>query len=111
MEQEIQYGKYSVTKVGGNKTTEVSHSIVAGSFISPSKIHTEESIEIKDRSDQDEEYIRFADEEERLQKAGKLLEAEFQIKRTPASTKRGTRYAVKKFTFIDSSNDCELYFR
>ena len=35
----------------------------------------------------------------------KLLDAEFQIRRTPASLKRGTRYAVKKFTIIDNGNE------
>lgn len=101
----MQYGKKSVTEVRGNQVIEVSESIVAGASILPRKIHTEESVEVFSRADQDEEYIRFADEEERLQSQGKLLDAEFQIRRTPASLKRGTRYAVKKFTIIDNGNE------
>lgn len=104
----MQYGKKSVTEVRGNQVIEVSESIVAGASILPRKIHTEESIEVFSRADQDEEYIRFADEEERLQSQGKLLDAEFQIRRTPASLKRGTRYAVKKFTIIDNGNEYEV---
>lgn len=102
MDSKIQYGKTSVTKVIGNKTVETTKNIVAGEFVPPNKIHTEESVEVSDRADQDAEYIRFADEEERLQKAGKLVEAEFQIRRTPAATKRGKLYAIKKFTILDS---------
>lgn len=102
MENKIKYGKRSVTEVRGDTLIETTDTIVAGSFVSPRKIHTEESVEISGRVDQDEEYIKFADEEERLQNAGILVEAEFQIRRTPASIKRGTRYAIKKFTFFDS---------
>ncbi len=104
MGDNIEYGKKTITEVKGDVLTETSQSIVAGDFILPRKIHTEESIEIKDRSDQDEEYIRFADEEERLQKTGRLIEAEFQIRRTPASKSRGVRYAIKKFTVLDSGS-------
>lgn len=102
MEDKIKYGKRSVTEVKGDTLIETIDTIIAGAFISPKKIHTEESVEISSRADQDEEYIKFADEEERLQKAGILVEAEFQVRRTPASVKRGTRYAIKKFTFFDS---------
>lgn len=101
----MQYGKKSVTEIHGNQLVETSESIVAGSAILPRKIHTEESVEVFSRADQDEEYIRFADEEERLQSQGKLLDAEFQIRRTPASAKRGARYAVKKLTIIDNGNE------
>lgn len=102
MSKSIEYGKEAVTVIKGNRLTETSQSIVAGNYVFPRKIHTEESIEIHDRADQDEEYIRFADEEQKLFKAGKLVEAEFQIRRTPASNARNTRYAVKKFTVLDS---------
>jgi hypothetical protein len=102
MGENIQYGKISTTKVVGDKTIETTKNIVAGEFVPPNKIHTEESIEIFDRADQDAEYIKFADEEERLQKAGKLVEAEFQVRRTPSSVRRGARYAIKKFTILDS---------
>lgn len=98
----IEYGKRSTTEVKGDTLIETIDTIVAGSFVSPRKIHTEESVEINSRADQDEEYIKFADEEERLHKAGILIEAEFQVRRTPASVRRGTRYAIKKFTFFDS---------
>ena len=104
----IEYGKQSVTEVKGNKLVEISHSIVAGSFVAPKKVHTEESIEIRDRADQDEEYIKFADEEERLYKAGKLLDAEFQIRRTGASNNRGTRYVIKKFTILDRGSEYKI---
>lgn len=102
MGDNIQYGKISTTKVVGDKTVETTKNIVAGEFVPPNKIHTEESIEIFNRADQDSEYIKFADEEERLQKAGKLVEAEFQVRRTPSSIRRGSRYAIKKFTILDS---------
>lgn len=102
MDKDFEYGKRSVTEIKGNRLVETSQSIVAGSYVLPRKIHTEESVEIRSRADQDEEYIRFADEEEKLQKAGKLVDAEFQVRRTPASAKRGTRYAIKKFTVLDS---------
>lgn len=105
MDKEINYGKRSVTEVKGNKLVETSHSIVAGDFVYPAKVRTEESIEIRDRADQDAEYIKFADEEERIQRSGRLLEAEFQIKRTPAADKRGTRYVVKKFTILDTGSE------
>ena len=104
----IEYGKRSITEVQGNKLVEVSQSIVGGSFVAPKKVHTEESIEIRDRADQDEEYIRFADEEQRLYEAGKLVEAEFQIRRTGASTNRGTRYAIKKFTILDKGSEYKI---
>ena len=104
MKNKIEYGKMSTTEVRGGTLTETIDTIVAGNFVFPRKIHTEESVEINSRADQDEEYIKFADEEERLQKAGILVEAEFQIRRTPASVKRGTRYAIKKFTFFDSGS-------
>lgn len=99
----MEYGKKSITEVKNNRLVETSETIIAGAFMPPRKIHTEESVEVKDRADQDAEYIKFADEEDRLQKLGTLLEAEFQIRRTPASNRRGTRYAVKKFTVLDSS--------
>ena len=102
MDKEIEYGKKIVTEVQGNHLTETSQSIVAGNYVLPRKVHTEESVEIHDRADQDEQYIQFADEERRLSKTGKLVEAEFQIRRTPASNARKTRYAVKKFTILDS---------
>ena len=102
MDKSIEYGKKTITEVQGNRLTETSQSIVAGSYILPRKVHTEESVEIHDRADQDEEYIRFADEEQRLFNTGKLVEAEFQIRRTPASNARNTRYAIKKFTVLDS---------
>lgn len=101
----IEYGKKSVTEIQGNKLVEISQSIVAGSFVAPKKVHTEESIEVHNRAAQDEEYIKFADEEERLYKAGKLVDAEFQIRRTRASNNRGTRYVVKKFTILDNSSE------
>lgn len=104
MEEKQQYGKRVVTEVKNNQLTETSQSIIAGEYILPRKIHTEESVKVYSRADQDAEYIRFADEEERLQKTGKLLEAEFQIKRTPASIKSGARYAIKKFTVLDSGS-------
>ena len=104
----MRYGKKAITEVRGNKLIEASQSIVAGESVLPRRIHTEESIEIHDRADQDEEYIRFADEEERLSQAGRLLEAEFQIRRTSAATKRGARYAVKKFTTLDNGSEYEL---
>lgn len=103
-ENQIKYGKRSVAEVKDNKVVEISENIVAGEFVSPRKIHTEENIEVNSRADQDEEYIRFADEEERLFKAGILIEAEFQVRRTPSSKKRGTRYAIKKFTFFDGGS-------
>lgn len=102
MNNEIAYGKKSVTEVKGEKLVETTASIVAGEFVSPRKIHTEENIKVYSRADQDKEFIAFADEEERLFKAGVLIEAEFQIRRTPASSKDGARYAIKKFTFFDS---------
>lgn len=101
--KEQPYGKKIVTEIKDNRLIETSRTIVAGEYILPRKVRTEESVKISGRRDQDEQYIRFADEEERLQKAGKLLEAEFQIKRTPAATKNGFRYAIKKFTVLDSS--------
>lgn len=101
-ENQIKYGKRSVAEVKGNTVVETTENIVAGSFVSPRKIHTEENIEVSSRADQDEEYIRFADEEERLYNSGVLIEAEFQIRRTPSTAKRGTRYAIKKFTIFDS---------
>lgn len=104
----MKYGKKSITEIKGNKLIESSQSIVAGESVLPRRIHTEESIEIYNRADQDEEYIRFADEEERLSKAGKLLEAEFQIRRTSAAARRGARYAVKKFTTLDNGLEYEL---
>lgn len=104
----IEYGKKSVTEIQGNKLVEVSQSIVAGSFVAPKKVHTEESVEIRDRADQDEQYILFADEEERLYKAGKLVDAEFQIRRTGASANRGTRYAIKKFTILDKGSEYKI---
>ena len=104
----IEYGKRSITEVQGNKLVEVSQSIVGGSFVAPKKVHTEESIEIRDRADQDEEYIRFADEEQRLYEAGKLVEAEFQIRRTGASANRGTRYVIKKFTILDKGSEYKI---
>lgn len=104
MKNKIEYGKRSVTEVKGDTLVETSETIVAGSFVSPRKVHTEESVEINSRADQDVEYIKFADEEERLQKLGILIDAEFQVRRTPASVKRGTRYAIKKFTFFDSGS-------
>lgn len=104
----IEYGKKSVTEIQGNKLVEVSQSIVAGSFVAPKKVHTEESVEIRDRADQDEQYILFADEEQRLYEAGKLVEAEFQIRRTGASANRGTRYAIKKFTILDKGSEYKI---
>ena len=104
----IEYGKKSVTEIQGNKLVEVSQSIVAGSFVAPKKVHAEESVEIRDRADQDEQYILFADEEERLYKAGKLVDAEFQIRRTGASANRGTRYAIKKFTILDKGSEYKI---
>lgn len=100
----MKYGKKSITEIKDNWLIESSESIVAGASMLPRKIHTEESIEISCRADQDSEYIRFADEEERLYKSGKLLDAEFQIRRTPASIKRGVRYAIKKFTILDNGD-------
>lgn len=105
MEESLEFGKKSITEVNGNNLTETTQSIVAGSFVWPKKIHTEESIKIHNRADQDEEYIRFADEEERLQESGRLIEAEFQIRRTPAATKTGARYAIKKFTVLDNGTE------
>lgn len=104
----IEYGKKSVTEVQGNKLIEVSQPIVAGAFVAPKKVHTEESIEIRDRADQDEQYISFADEEQKLYDAGKLVDAEFQIRRTGAATSRGTRYVVKKFTILDRGSEYKL---
>lgn len=102
MENKIEYGKKSVTEVKDDKLIETTDNIVAGGFVSPRKIHTEENIKVFNRADQDKEYILFADEEQRLFEAGVLIEAEFQIRRTPASSKDGARYAIKKFTFFDS---------
>lgn len=102
MENKIEYGKKSITEVKDDKLIETTDNIVAGEFVSPRKIHTEENIKIFNRADQDKEYILFADEEQRLFEAGVLIEAEFQIRRTPASSKDGARYAIKKFTFFDS---------
>ena len=102
MENKIEYGKKSVTEVKEDKLIETTDNIVAGEFVSPRKIHTEENIKVFNRADQDKEYILFADEEQRLFEAGVLIEAEFQIRRTPASSKDGARYAIKKFTFFDS---------
>lgn len=102
MENKIEYGKKSITEVKDDKLIETTDNIVAGEFVSPRKIHTEENIKIFNRADQDKEYISFADEEQRLFESGVLIEAEFQIRRTPASSKNGARYAIKKFTFFDS---------
>lgn len=101
----MEYGKKTITEVKGNWLIESSESVVAGAPILPRKIHTEESIEVSCRAELDEEYIHFADEEEKLTKLGKLLDAEFQIRRTPASTKRGTCYAIKKFTILDNGDE------
>ena len=101
----IQYGKKAITKIKGNKTTEISQTIIAGSFVPHKRVHTEENIEVHNRAEQDAEYIRFADEEDRLQRAGRLVDAEFQIRRTPSATERGARYAIKKFTILDNSGE------
>lgn len=105
MDNQIKYGKQSITEVNGVKLVETTENIVAGKFVSPRKIHTEENVMVFNRADQDAEYIKFADEEERLHNAGILIESEFQIRRTPASSKQGARYAIKKFTFFDSGLD------
>lgn len=105
MGKHLQFGKKSITELKDNKLVETAQSFVAGNAIFPRKIHTEESVEVRSRAEQDAEYIKFADEEDRLQKTGRLIEAEFQIHRTPAATKRGARYAVKKLTILDSSMD------
>ena len=97
----MEYGKKTVTEISGSKLIETSHSVAAGEVVLPRRIRTEESVEVHSRADQDKEYIRFADEEERLSKTGKLVEAEFQIRRTPSATARKTRYVVKKFTVLD----------
>ena len=99
------FGKKSITEVKGDKVTETTQSVVAGNFIWPRKVRTEESIEVHTRAEQDAEYIRFADEEESLKKSGRLVEAEFQIRRTPAATKNGARYAIKKFTVLDEGGE------
>lgn len=102
------FGKKTITEVSGNRVTETTQNVVAGNIVWPRKTHTEESVKITSRAEQDEEYILFADEEERLQKTGRLLEAEFQIRRTPASNKDGARYAIKKFTVLDDGVGKEL---
>ena len=104
-EKSQEFGKTSITEVDGDNLVETTQSIVAGNPVWPRKIHTEKSVKIRSRADQDEEYIRFADEEERLQESGKLLEAEFQVRRTPAAAKSGARYAIKKFTIIDKGSE------
>lgn len=102
MKKKIEYGKEAVTRVEGNRIIESSQSIAAGKFISPKKIYTEESIEVKSRGEQDAEYVRFADEEERYYKSGGLVSSEFQIRRTLTAAKRGSHYVVKKFTRLDN---------
>lgn len=108
MGQQIEYGKQTITRVSGDKLIEIDRNIVEGSFVAPQKVKTEESIEVRDRKEQDAQYIKFADEEERLQKAGKLLDAEFQVRRTPAATRRGVRYAISKFTILDNNSEYAL---
>lgn len=101
----MEFGKKIVTEVKDGKLVETIQTIAGGKFVMPRKVRTEENIEVYSRKEQDEEYIKFADEEEKLFKTGKLLEAELQVRHTPASIKRGTKYVVKKFTVLDNSGE------
>lgn len=101
----IQYGKESTTKVKGNKLFRRTKTIVAGEIVLPIRLETEESVEVGSRKEQDEIYIAFADEEERLREGGRLIDSGISIKRTPSAAKKGTWYVVKKFTVLDNGFD------
>lgn len=101
----LQYGKKSTTEVKDNKLFRRTKTIVAGEVVLPMRLETEENIEVSSRKEQDEVYIDFADEEERLRESGRLIDSGISIKRTPNATKKGTWYVVKKFTVLDNGFD------
>ena len=99
----MNYGKRITTEIKGEKLIETTENIAEGSTMNARKVRTEERIEVRGFDDVMSEFEKFAREEEELRENKNLLSAEFEIQRTPATEKRGTRYVIKKFTILDGS--------